>query len=107
MKFMEKQECSTIAKERMKILFREADKAFDKNPSLANRYVELARKIAMRTKTRMPKRFRRKFCKHCHSYFKHGKNCRVRTSKNNVIYYCSSCNQYTRIPFVKEKKNRI
>ena len=34
-----------IAKERVKTLFLQAEQAFSKNKSLANRYVTLARKI--------------------------------------------------------------
>jgi len=83
-----------IAKERIAVLFKEADEVFEKNQKLANRYVELARKIAMKTR----------FCKHCHSLFRHGVNCRVRTGKNSVIYHCYNCKKSLRIPFVREKK---
>lgn len=103
MKLKEKQKCNTIAKERMKILFKEADVVFKKNPGLANRYVELARKIAMKTKVKMPRQFKRMFCKHCHTYLKHGLNCRVRTSNGMVLYYCLNCKKYMRMPFKKEK----
>lgn len=94
-----------IAAERINILLREADRVSNKNDMLAKRYVTLARKISMKTKTKIPKKLKRKYCKHCHSYFKQGINCRVRINNNMVLYYCFDCKQYTRIPFIKEKSS--
>ena len=54
-----------IAQERIKILFQQAEENFSKSKSLSNRYVTLARKIAMKTKTRIPLNLKRRFCKHC------------------------------------------
>ncbi|MBS3108402.1 ribonuclease P [Candidatus Woesearchaeota archaeon] len=93
-----------IANERIEILFSEADEIFKKNPKLANRYVELARKIAMKIKLRMPRKFKRKYCKHCYSYLKHGVNCQTRINKKIVLTYCFNCKKYTRIPFWKKKQ---
>ena len=87
-----------IARERIKILFEQADKIFKKSPKLSNRYVELARKIAMKVNYRLPKYLKRKFCKHCYSYLKPGVNSRIRIHKNKVIIYCKDCKKYTRIP---------
>jgi len=84
-----------IAKERIDVLFEEALKV--KTQKLANRYVELARKIAMKVNYKMPKKYKRKFCKHCYTYFRDG-NYRVRTKDNKLIYYCFNCKKYTRIP---------
>ena len=93
-----------IAQERIEILFEEAENIFKKNPTLANRYVELARKLAMKTRLKMPRKFKRKFCKHCNVYLLPGLNCRVRTSKSTLLYYCLDCKNYSRMPFIKEKK---
>ena len=93
-----------IALERIKILFKEADSLFLENQGLANSYIKKARKIAMSVNLRLPFYLKRKFCKHCYSYFKAGKSYRVRTKHGKVIYYCLSCKKYTRIPFIKEKK---
>lgn len=87
-----------IAQERIKILFEEADKVFNKDPKLANRYVDLARKIAMKVNLRIPRNLKRKFCKHCYSYLKPGINSRTRIHKNKIIIYCKNCKKYTRIP---------
>ncbi|MFH1210383.1 MAG: ribonuclease P [archaeon] len=92
-----------IAKERIRKLFEEAEREFSKHPERANRYVEMARKIAMKTKTRMTE-YRTKFCKHCYKYLKPGRNCRVRTKNKKVIYYCLNCKRYTKFPYAKEKR---
>ncbi len=91
-----KKQQKEVALERIKILFKEADNVFNEDKKLANRYVELARKIGMKTKTRIPGVYKRKFCKHCYSYLKPGKNLRVRTKNKKLIYYCLSCKKYMR-----------
>ena len=91
---MKKREDSKkIALERVKALLEEAEK----NKNLANRNVTLARKIAMKVNLKIPSEYKRKFCKHCYSYFR-STNCRVRTREGKVIYYCLNCKKYTRIP---------
>src|SRR3989338_6013165 len=86
-----------IALERINILFEEAEKAFSKNKALANRYVSLARKIAMKVKLKIPLKCKRKFCKHCYSYLRPGINSRVRTNRGKVTISCFECKKFTRI----------
>lgn len=86
-----------IAKERINILFDQADEIFNKHPKLADRYVELARKIAMKARIRIPKELKRKFCRNCYSFLKPGINCRIRTRDKKIIYYCMNCKKYTKI----------
>ena len=57
-----------IARERIETLFKEAKKVFNKDKSLANRYVKLARELAMKYKIRIPPPLKRRFCKHCYRY---------------------------------------
>jgi ribonuclease P protein subunit RPR2 len=92
-----------IAKHRIKKLFSEADKVFSKSPKLANRYIHLARRIAMKVNLSLPKYQKRKFCKHCYHYLKPGKNSRTRIHKHRIIIYCQDCKKYTRIP-IKPRK---
>ncbi|MCD4666827.1 ribonuclease P [archaeon] len=77
-------------------LFNEADKQFSKDPKLSNKYVKLARQIAMKVNLRFPREIKRKFCKHCYFYLKPGKNCRVRVYKSRVSYYCENCKKFMR-----------
>ena len=87
------------ARERMKILVDKAVK--DKK----KRYVELASKIGMRTKTPMPKHLKLKFCRKCKEPF-HAKSLKVRvdSKKNTVVYECLKCGNKQRYPYVKEKR---
>jgi len=82
--------------EKIKILFSEAAEQFPKNPSLSDRYVQLARKIAMKHKIKFPRELKRRFCKHCYAYLVPGKNCRVRIQKHRVIYFCEKCKNFMR-----------
>ena len=91
-----------IAREKIKNLFKQADQIFDENPALANKYVDLARKIAMKINLKFSRELKRKFCKHCYYYLKPGKNCRVRTKDKKIIYYCSNCKKYMRFPLTKK-----
>ena len=100
----DKTEEKRIAKERIIELFEQASLRWKKDMSLANRYVTLARKIAMKYKVRMPRELKRRFCKHCYRYFVPGVTCRVRTKDGNVVYTCFSCKRYTKISYVREQK---
>jgi ribonuclease P protein subunit RPR2 len=88
-----------IALERIDTLFSEAEKAFKDNPKLSSRYVELARKIAMKSKVRIRSELKKMFCKHCHSYLKPGVNCRVRLGEKHLVYYCLNCKKIMRFPY--------
>jgi len=93
-----KKEQKEIAKGRIKTLLKEAEKVFSKNPSLSHRYVTLARKIAMKTKSKIPRELKRKFCKHCYKFLMPGTNARIRTRDSKLIIYCQECKKFTRIP---------
>jgi len=90
-----------IALDRIETLFSEAEKAFKQKPELSNRYVELARKIAMKTKVRIRSELKKRFCKHCYSYLKPGVNCRVRLGDKHLVYYCLNCKGLMRFPYKK------
>ncbi len=88
-----------IALERIEILFSEAETAFKEHPERSNRYVELARKIAMKTKVRIRPELKKRFCKHCLTYLKPGINCRVRLSQKHLVYCCLNCKKLMRFPY--------
>ncbi|MEW6062795.1 MAG: ribonuclease P [Nanoarchaeota archaeon] len=91
-----KEEKKRVALLRVKQLFNEAEKEFKKHPERSDRYVQLARKIAMKVNLKLPKDLKRKFCRHCYSYLKPNVNVRVRIRKGKVIYYCFNCKKYMR-----------
>ncbi|MBT4935332.1 ribonuclease P [Candidatus Woesearchaeota archaeon] len=99
---IDKKKQKEIAKERISVLFKQAAERFPTNKSLANRYVTLARKIAMKVKVRIPQQYKRQFCKHCYKYLQPGVNARVRTRDGKVIISCFECKKFMRI-LVKKK----
>ena len=88
-----------IALERIEVLFKEAKNMFKEDSKLSDRYVQLARKIAMKYKVKIPSKFKRRICKNCHKYLVPGKNCRVRTHKGHIVYYCLKCKNFMRIGY--------
>lgn len=90
-----------IALQRIKILFQQAELTFSKNKALANRYISLARTIAMKVHAKIPRELKRKVCKHCYKYLKPGVNARIRTRGGKVIISCLECKRFMRIPIRK------
>ncbi len=86
-----------IAKERIDILFSLMEKMKKKDYELARRYVELARRIAMKYRIKLPKEYKLKFCKKCLYPYKDG-NFRVRIAKSRVIITCLNCGHIKRVP---------
>jgi ribonuclease P protein subunit RPR2 len=98
-KLKDKKIQKTIAISRINKLFLLAERyALSGRLNLANRYVELARKISMRYLVPMPKEFKRRFCKHCYKYLLPHVTCRVRIHRGRLVIYCHNCKRYTRIP---------
>lgn len=96
-----------IALERVQTLFRLAKNVIHKDPQLAQRYVEIARKTAMRARMRIPKEYKRMICKHCKRFILPGVNCRVRIQprrNSHVVVTCLSCMHYMRIPLKKREE---
>jgi ribonuclease P protein subunit RPR2 len=90
-----------IAKERIAVLFGQAREAFHGHPERSNRYVALARRIAMRQRVRIDREFRRQYCHHCYAFLVPGRNMRVRVHRGNVVVTCLLCNKKTRIRVVR------
>ena len=97
-----------IAKDRIKTLLKQAELNVKTNPSYSRRYVELARKIAMRYTIRLPKTVKRMICKKCNSFLVAGENCTVRTNPKQqaVIITCKNCVAIQRFPYRKEKRSK-
>lgn len=68
---------------------------------LARRYVELAKKIGMKTKMKMPEGFR--YCKKCLIPLIPGNNCTVRLTGGKVVTRCQDCGALKRKPYIKER----
>lgn len=95
-----------LAKEHITQLFDQADKTYSKRPTFAQKYVDIARKIHMRYKIKLPRVLKRKFCKHCYTYLRADTNARIRIKQGIYTVYCKSCKKFTRIPF-KGKNTKL
>lgn len=87
-----------IARERIAILFTCALECFSSDPAMSDRYVALARRISMKQRVRLERRFRRQFCHHCMRFLAPGVNMRVRVSRGRVVVTCLSCGKQMRFP---------
>jgi len=93
-------ETRQIARERIHTLFRLAKEAARDEPERAQRYAQIARRIAMRARLRLPVEYRRLICRHCKSFIYPGVNCRVRVQQRrepHVVITCLVCGKHTRI----------
>nr|WP_048060630.1 ribonuclease P protein component 4 [Methanothermus fervidus] len=95
-----------IALERINILFNLAEREFHKHPERSHRYVEIARNIAMKYNIRIPRIWKRRFCKKCYKFLKPGYNSRIRVSGGKVKIKCLECGHIMRYPYIKEKKEK-
>ena len=82
-----------IAEERIRILFNEAEKRFDSNTELSNRYIKLAQRLGERAEISVPKNLKKHYCSNCNIYWRHGDNCRARIDSENQLikYKCLEC----------------
>jgi len=81
-----------IARERISILFEEAESAAKKKKTeYANRYVHMARRIGMRYNVRIPSNLRRKFCRRCKKFLYPGLSSMLMEEKNFLRVECLNC----------------
>ena len=100
------EETKEIALLRIQTLFQLAQEAADKRPDLAQRYVEIAGKIAMRMRLHLPKEYRLLVCRHCKRFILPGGNSRVRIQPRrepHMVITCLSCGKHTRIPLRRKE----
>ena len=95
-----------IAHERIEILFEQAEKEFNNDSALSDRYVEIARKISMKYNVPIPQKYKKRFCRHCKTYLVYGANARVRINsrKRHILITCLSCNKKMRYGYTKPEE---
>jgi ribonuclease P protein subunit RPR2 len=93
-------EMVNIAGQRIQILLEAAEEEAKAHKlERSDRYVELARKIGMRYNVRIPRHYKRRFCRHCHAYLQPAKNSRVRLRGRTITVHCNNCGRFTRVPY--------
>nr|WP_230972174.1 ribonuclease P [Archaeoglobus neptunius] len=91
-----------MARERVVFLIERAQEWKNKDYELSRRYIELARKIAMKYRVRIPKELKMAYCKKC-LYPYRAEKFRVRVRKSRVIIKCLNCGYERRVP-IRPKK---
>ncbi len=91
---------ASVARERIEILIDQAKEMARKNEDLSRRYVDLARRISKRTKTRIPSDVKRYLCKGCGIALVPGHNAKVRlhARSSGIVITCLSCGSLRRYP---------
>ncbi len=105
----EQREKRKIALERINILFTLAERVFPYDRELANRYVEIALAVQQKAKVRMPRKWKRRYCKRCHSFLVPGVNAQVRLRQKrmpHVVIKCLKCGHIMRYPYLREQKEK-
>ena len=88
-----------IARERMELLIVHADRAaLAGRMDLADRCVDIARRVGMRYNVRFPVMYRRRFCKVCYRYLLPGSTSRTRLNRSRVVTTCLRCGHVMRRP---------
>ena len=77
---------------------------------LAQRYIDIARKLAMRARLSLPKFYNRRICRKCNSYLIPGKNTRVRLQGSganaHVVVSCEFCGNIKRYHYNRRNQQR-
>ena len=83
-----------IAMKRMEILFNNALSNAKNNPGLAQRQAEIAKKISLKFKIKMPFEINSSFCKKCKKFIAPGIASRIRlgSKPKSIRITCSYCN---------------
>jgi ribonuclease P protein subunit RPR2 len=101
-KRIQRTEITEIAEARIdKLMKMSEEQASFGDMDLAQKYVELARRISMRTKTKIPKEHI--YCKSCLTPLAQG-TFRVRLRNHRVIMKCAECGSIKRVPYIREQK---
>ena len=101
---VKKQSFREIALRRIKRLFELAEQeAARGREDRSDRYVQLARKIGMRYRVRIPRHLKMRVCKNCKSYLIPGRNMRVRLRGDYITTTCLKCGRQMRRPYKPER----
>lgn len=99
MRQRQKEEANELAKERIDILFKTAEKAAEEGDFVqANSCVEMAWKIKLKFRVRLDSYQKRLFCRKCLKFLADGTTGRYRTEKGWLVVKCLNCGDVRRFP---------
>jgi ribonuclease P protein subunit RPR2 len=88
-------------------LFQRAEAVASEDPALAQRYVQSARRIVMRTRVRLPPELRHRYCHRCENYLRPGVNARIRLRSTgrskSVVITCLTCGYRRKVVWKAER----
>lgn len=93
-----------VALQRVRRLIEMAHDAIGREPARADRYVALARRIAMRYQVSMPRELRRFICRACDGLLVPGRTARVRLSPGRLSITCLRCGTVRRYPIAAARE---
>ncbi|HKN07524.1 MAG TPA: hypothetical protein VJ021_08020 [Thermoplasmata archaeon] len=87
-----------IARDRVSTLFALAEReSLGRHPELADRYVNLARRIGMRYNVRLLREYRELYCRTCSTYWVEGRTVRTRLRSGRRVRTCLRCGRQRRM----------
>ncbi|MCS7098049.1 MAG: hypothetical protein NZ922_03605 [Candidatus Methanomethyliaceae archaeon] len=107
MKFSKRFLIHDLAVQRIEQLFKLAIDNFKLNPHLSDRYVKMAIEISMRTRTKIPKKWKYFICRSCNSFLYPGIRARIRIKPRrspHIVVTCLVCGAMRRYLIKKRKK---
>jgi ribonuclease P protein subunit RPR2 len=94
-----------VARERIADLFALAEReAHDANVPLADRYVQLARRIGMRYNVRLLPEYAELYCRGCSSFWVEGTSVRTRLRGGLRVRTCLRCGRERRVPYRRPRR---
>ncbi len=94
-----------VASERIADLFALAEReAAGGSPTLADRYVRLARTIGMRYNVRLLPEYAELYCRGCSRYWVEGRTVRTRLRSGARVRTCLGCGRERRVPYRVRRK---
>jgi ribonuclease P protein subunit RPR2 len=98
-----------IALQRVHKLFQLAKDLLDEDEELSQRYIAIARRIAMAARVHLPQEYRYQICRGCKKFILPGVNCRVRLKQHrepHMVITCGYCGKHMRFPLRIRKTNK-
>jgi ribonuclease P protein subunit RPR2 len=87
-----------IARERIADLFALAEREAERpDGRLADRYVQLARRVGTRYNVRLPAEYRELYCRRCSTYWVEGRTVRTRVRTGRRVRTCLRCGRVRRV----------